>query len=82
MVFIVKKHETLVMLTNALSLEEVKAIPLLESFLEKVRKADFDEVTRGKIEAGLRRMLTETVWHSRMLTEITREVVESDREEY
>lgn len=82
MVFIVKKREILAMLTNALSLEEVKAIPLVESFLEKIRKAEVDETTRATVEEGMRHMLMETIMHSRMLIEMIKEVVESGREEY
>jgi len=78
----VNRQQLLLMLTEALSLEEIVIIPLLEDFLRKGEKCGLDEMTKTIVEGKVRHLLGESIEHSRMLTEMIREVARSDRDAY
>lgn len=73
------KQELLRMLIEALTFEEITATSQLEAFLREMRDIDIDEITKIEIEDRIRRILTETIEHSRMLTEIIKGVMSSGR---
>jgi len=70
------------MLTEALSFEDIKVMPSLQEFLRMVGKSKLDEIVKLEAEEKVRHLLEETIWHSRMFTEMIKEVARSDREEY
>lgn len=78
----VNRQRVLIMLTEALSFEEIRAIPLLQEFLSRLGKSEIDEMVKLEAEEKARHILDETVEHARTLTDMIKEVAGSDREEY
>ena len=70
------------MLIEALTFEEITATSQLEAFLKEVRDSDIDEITKIEIEDRIRHILTETIEHSRMLTEIIKRVMISEQNSF
>ncbi|MFQ6075798.1 MAG: hypothetical protein ACE5Z5_06660 [Candidatus Bathyarchaeia archaeon] len=78
----VSKQRVLIMLTEALSFEEIRATPLLQEFLRRLWKSEVDEMVKLEAEEKARHVFEETVEHSRILTEMIREVAGGGRDEY
>lgn len=78
----VRRQELIRMLIDALSFEEITVLGRLEAFLREVRDSGMDEITRTEIERKTRRMLVESIRHSKTLTKMVRRVMKSEQNEY
>jgi hypothetical protein len=78
----VRRQELIRMLIDALSFEEITVLGRLEAFLRDVRDSGMDEITRTEIERKTRRMLVESIRHSKTLTKMVRRVMKSEQNEY
>lgn len=76
------RQELLVALTESLSMEEVSVISMLETFLKKVAESELDEATKAIVDMRIRGLLSDTLRHSRILSDLLQEVAKSDRAEY
>lgn len=81
-VTLVGKKRLLAMLTEALALEEVEVMSLLNLFLRKLRASRLDEEVKAEVEEKVIHLFGETTDHARTLTRMLREVAGSDRDEY
>ena len=78
----VRRQELVGMLIDALSFEEITVLGRLEAFLRDVRDSGMDEITKTEIERKTRRMLVESIRHSKTLTKMVKRVMKSDQNEF
>ena len=78
----VRRQELVRMLIDALSFEEITVLGRLEAFLREVRDSGMDEITKTEIERKTRRMLVESIRHSKTLTKMVKRVMKSDQNEF
>lgn len=78
----VRRQELVRMLIDALSFEEITVLGRLEAFLREVRDSGMDEITKTEIERKTRRMLVESIQHSKTLTKMIKRVMKSDQNEF
>ncbi|MFQ6086160.1 MAG: hypothetical protein ACE5OY_07880 [Candidatus Bathyarchaeia archaeon] len=78
----VDRQKLMGMLIDALSHEEISLTPLLERFLRELAESEMDEAAKAEIEMKIRRILDETIQHSRGLTELMRRVMAGAQTEF
>jgi len=74
----VNRNRFLSKLNDALVLEEIQVLPLINQIVHKLRASSLDDSVKIEVERKLWRLQVESCDHAKMLTGLMKKVMESE----